>query len=83
LKDRYVEVIGLKNKDKDKLWRPYRETLTGGVTPTANSSDKTYNLFAQYKDTLKTIIEANKIYQGNKPVLTLKEHDFREREALI
>ena len=37
----------------------------------------------QYKDKLQTIIGAHKIYQGNKPVLTLKEIDFRAREALI
>lgn len=61
----------------------YRETFTGGVTPAAKPSDKTYNLFVQYKDKLQTIIGAHKIYQGNKPVLTLKEIDFRAREALI
>lgn len=37
----------------------------------------------QYKDKLQTIIGAHKIYQGNKPILTLKEIDFRAQEALI
>ncbi|HDB4891159.1 TPA: superantigen-like protein SSL12 [Staphylococcus aureus] len=83
LKDRYVDVFGLKDKDTDQLWWSYRETFTGGVTPAAKPSDKTYNLFVQYKDKLQTIIGAHKIYQGNKPVLTLKEIDFRAREALI
>ena len=35
----------------------------------------------QYKDKLQTIIGAHKIYQGNKPVLTLKEIDFRTRSV--
>ncbi|MCG7477576.1 superantigen-like protein SSL12 [Staphylococcus aureus] len=83
LKDRYVDVFGLKDKDTDQLWWSYRETFIGGVTPAAKPSDKTYNLFVQYKDKLQTIIGAHKIYQGNKPVLTLKEIDFRAREALI
>ncbi len=76
-------MFGLKDKDTDQLWWSYRETFTGGVTPAAKPSDKTYNLFVQYKDKLQTIIGAHKIYQGNKPVLTLKEIDFRAREALI
>ncbi len=41
LKDRYVDVFGLKDKDTDQLWWSYRETFTGGVTPAAKPSDKT------------------------------------------
>ncbi len=56
LKDRYVDVFGLKDKDTDQLWWSYRETFTGGVTP-AKPSDKTYNLFVNVtKDKLQTII---------------------------
>lgn len=83
LRDRYVDVFGLKDEDTSQLWWVYRDTFTGGVTPAASSSDKPYSLFVQYKDKLQTIIGAHKMYQGNKPILTLKEIDFRAREALI
>lgn len=83
LRDRYVDVFGLKGKDTRRLWWVYTDTFTGGVTPAASSSDKPYNIYVQYKDKLQTFIGAHKIYQGNKPVLTLKEIDFRVRESLI
>ncbi|HDJ1677465.1 TPA: superantigen-like protein [Staphylococcus aureus] len=83
LRDRYVDVFGLKDEDTSQLWWVYRDTFTGGVTPAASSSDKPYSLFVQYKDKLQTIIGAHKMYQGDKPILTLKEIDFRAREALI
>lgn len=83
LRDRYVDVFGLKDKDTRRLWWVYTDTFTGGVTPAASSSDKPYNIYVQYKDKLQTFIGAHKIYQGNKPVLTLKEIDFRVRESLI
>lgn len=76
LRDRYVDVFGLKDEDTSQLWWVYRDTFTGGVTPAASSSDKPYSLFVQYKDKLQTIIGAHKMYQGNKPILTLKEIDF-------
>ncbi len=41
----------------------YRETFTGGVTPAAKTSDKTYNLFCAIQQKLQTIIGAHKIYQ--------------------
>lgn len=83
LRNKYVDVFGLKDEDTSQLWWVYRDTFTGGVTPAASSSDKPYSLFVQYKDKLQTIIGAHKMYQGNKPILTLKEIDFRAREALI
>ncbi|HCZ5750077.1 superantigen-like protein SSL12 [Staphylococcus aureus] len=83
LRDRYVDVFGLKDEDTSQLWWVYRDTFTGGVTPAASPSDKPYSLFVQYKDKLQTIIGAHKMYQGNKPILTLKEIDFRARETLI
>ena len=75
--------VWFKDKDTRRLWWVYTDTFTGGVTPAASSSDKPYNIYVQYKDKLQTFIGAHKIYQGNKPVLTLKEIDFRVRESLI
>ncbi|UMT76661.1 superantigen-like protein SSL12 [Staphylococcus roterodami] len=83
LRDKYVDVFGLKDRETSQFWWSYRETFTGGVTPAASTSDKPYNIFVKYKDKLQTIIGAHKIYQGNKPILTLKELDFRARESLI
>ncbi len=83
LRDRYVDVFGLKDKETSQFWWSYQETFTGGVTPAAGPSDKPYKIFVQYKDKLQTIIGAHVIYRGNKPVLTLKELDFRVRESLI
>ncbi|CDR24133.1 superantigen-like protein SSL12 [Staphylococcus schweitzeri] len=83
LRDRYVDVFGLKDKDTDQLWWSYKETFTGGVTPAATTNDKHYKLYVTYKDKAKTFTGGIPIYKGNKPVLTLKELDFRVREALI
>ncbi|CAC5972206.1 exotoxin [Staphylococcus aureus] len=54
-----------------------------GVTPAATSSDKPYKLFLKYKDKQQTMIGGLEFYQGNKPVITLKELDFRVRQTLI
>ncbi|MCS5349649.1 superantigen-like protein SSL12 [Staphylococcus aureus] len=83
LRERYVDVFGLKDRETSQFWWSYQETFTGGITPAASSSDKPYNIFVKYKDKLQTIIGAHEIYRGNKPVLTLKELDFRARESLI
>ena len=56
LKDRYVDVFGLKDKDTDQLWWSYRETFTGGVTPAAKPSDKTYNLLCNTKINYKRLL---------------------------
>ena len=37
----------------------------------------------EYRDKQQTIIGGHEVYQGNKPVLTLKELDFRVRQTLI
>ena len=84
LRDRYVDVFGSqRDEDTSQLWWVYRDTFTGGVTPAASSSDKPYSLFCPIQDKLQTVIGAHKMYQGNKPILTLKEIDFRARVALI
>ncbi|MQH28655.1 superantigen-like protein, partial [Escherichia coli] len=51
--------------------------------PAATSSDKPYRLFLKYSDKQQTIIGGHEFYKGNKPVLTLKELDFRIRQTLI
>ncbi|HDE7068685.1 TPA: superantigen-like protein SSL12 [Staphylococcus aureus] len=83
LRDKYVDIFGIKDQETIDSYALSQETFTGGVTPAASSSDKPYNIYVQYKDKLQTFIGAHKIYQGNKPVLTLKEIDFRVRESLI
>lgn len=60
-----------------------QETFTGGVTPAAKPSDKHYKLNLTYKDKSGTFIGEHPFYTGNKPVLTLKEVDFRIRQTLI
>ncbi|HCD3413297.1 TPA: superantigen-like protein, partial [Staphylococcus aureus] len=69
-----------------ETWRTYmlaQETFTGGVTPAAKPSDKHYKLNLTYKDKSGTFIGEYPFYTGNKPVLTLKEVDFRIRQTLI
>lgn len=83
LRNKYVDIFGTKDEDTVEGYWTYDETFTGGVTPAATSSDKPYRLFLKYSDKQQTIIGGHEFYKGNKPVLTLKEIDFRAREALI
>ncbi len=53
-----------------------KRTFTGGVTPAATSNDKHYNPYVTYKDKAETFTGGFPVYEGNKPVLTLKELDF-------
>ena len=46
------------------------------VLPATTSSDKHYKLSLKYRDKLQTMIGGPEFYQGNKPVITLKELDF-------
>lgn len=73
----------LKTRIQWKGYWTYDETFTGGVTPAATSSDKHYKLSLKYRDKLQTMIGGLEFYQGNKPVITLKELDFRVRQTLI
>ncbi|CDR63243.1 TPA: superantigen-like protein SSL14 [Staphylococcus argenteus] len=83
LRDKYVDIFGTKDEETVEGYLTYDETFTGGVTPAATSSDKPYKLFVKYSDKQQTIIGGHEVYQGNKPVLTLKELDFRVRQTLI
>ncbi|MBO0929324.1 superantigen-like protein SSL14 [Staphylococcus sp. 30400_3112M30941] len=83
LRDKYVDIFGTKDEDTVEGYWTYDETFTGGVTPAATSSDKSYKLFVKYKDKQQSVIGGHEVYQGNKPVLTLKELDFRVRQTLI
>ena len=83
LRDKYVDIFGTKDEDTVEGYWTYDETFTGGVTPAATSSDKSYKLFLKYSDKQQTIIGGLEFYKGNKPVLTLKELDFRIRQTLI
>ncbi len=83
LRDKYVDIFGTKDEDTIEGYWTYDETFTGGVTPAATSSDKPYKLFLKYKDKQQTMIGGLEFYQGNKPVITLKELDFRVRQTLI
>ncbi|MGU3127025.1 hypothetical protein ACVXZZ_12735 [Staphylococcus aureus] len=51
-------------------------TFTGGVIPAATYNDKHYKLNVTYKDKAETFTRRSSVYEGNKPVLTLKELDF-------
>ncbi|NEE99322.1 superantigen-like protein [Staphylococcus aureus] len=55
----------------------------GNINQLRNKSDKPYRLFLKYSDKQQTIIGGHEFYKGNKPVLTLKELDFRIRQTLI
>ncbi len=83
LRDKYVDIFGTKDEDTVEGYWTYDETFTGGVTPAATSSDKHYKLSLKYRDKLQTMIGGLEFYQGNKPVITLKELDFRVRQTLI
>ena len=83
LRNKYVDIFGTKDEDTVEGYWTYDETFTGGVTPAATSSDKPYRLFLKYSDKQQTIIGGHEFYKGNKPVLTLKELDFRIRQTLI
>ncbi|HCZ8382156.1 TPA: superantigen-like protein SSL14 [Staphylococcus aureus] len=83
LRDKYVDIFGTKDEDTVEGYCTYDETFTGGVTPAATSSDKHYKLSLKYRDKLQTMIGGLEFYQGNKPVITLKELDFRVRQTLI
>ncbi|HDH4410768.1 TPA: superantigen-like protein SSL13 [Staphylococcus aureus] len=83
LRNKYVDIFALKDYE---TWRTYmlaQETFTGGVTPAAKPNDKHYKLNVTYKDKDETFIGGYPFYTGKKPVLTLKEVDFRIRQTLI
>lgn len=60
-----------------------KKRLSLDVTPAATSNDKHYKLNATYKDKAETFTGGFPVYEGNKPVLTLKELDFLIRQTLI
>ncbi|HCY6625728.1 TPA: superantigen-like protein SSL14 [Staphylococcus aureus] len=83
LRNKYVDIFGTKDEDTVEGYWTYDETFTGGVTPAATSNDKHYKLNVTYKDKAETFTGGFPVYEGNKPVLTLKELDFRIRQTLI
>ncbi|HCX3018928.1 TPA: superantigen-like protein SSL13 [Staphylococcus aureus] len=83
LRNKYVDIFALKDYETWHTYMLAQETFTGGVTPAATSSDKHYKLSLKYRDKLQTMIGGLEFYQGNKPVITLKEVDFRIRQTLI
>ncbi|HHV8920997.1 TPA: superantigen-like protein SSL14 [Staphylococcus aureus] len=83
LRDKYVDIFGTKDEDTEEGYFTYFDTFTGGVTPAATSADKHYKLNLTYKDKADTFTGGFPLYEGNKPVLTLKELDFRIRQSLI
>ena len=68
---------------KQKFLYASSRNIYWGVTPAATSADKNYTLNVSYKDAAKTFTGGYPLYSGNKPVLTLKELDFRIRQLLI
>ncbi|SUK47031.1 superantigen-like protein SSL13 [Staphylococcus aureus] len=83
LRNKYVDIFALKDYETWHTYMLAQETFTGGVTPAAKPSDKHYKLNLTYKDKSGTVIGGFPVYEGNKPVLTLKEVDFRIRQTLI
>ncbi len=81
----FTQESGLDLKDQETIdsFALSQETFTGGVTPAATSNDKHYKLNVTYKDKAETFTGGFPVYEGNKPVLTLKELDFRIRQTLI
>lgn len=78
-----VDIFGIKEQESIDSYALSQETFTGGVTPAATSNDKHYKLNVTYKDKAETFTGGFPIYKGNKPVITLKELDFRIRQTLI
>ncbi|UXV56803.1 superantigen-like protein SSL13 [Staphylococcus aureus] len=83
LRNKYVDIFALKDYETWHTYMLAQETFTGGVTPAAKPSDKHYKLNVTYKDKAGTFTGGFPVYEGNKPVLTLKEVDFRIRQTLI
>ncbi|HEH2565140.1 TPA: superantigen-like protein SSL13 [Staphylococcus aureus] len=83
LRDKYVDIFGIKDQETIDSYALSQETFTGGVTPAAKPNDKHYKLNVTYKDKDETFIGGYPFYTGNKPVLTLKEVDFHIRQTLI
>ncbi|OZY66645.1 superantigen-like protein SSL13, partial [Staphylococcus aureus] len=83
LRNKSVDIFGIKDQETIDSFALSQETFTGGVTPAATSNDKHYKLNVTYKDKAETFTGGFPVYEGNKPVLTLKELDFRIRQTLI
>ncbi|CDR19968.1 superantigen-like protein SSL13 [Staphylococcus argenteus] len=83
LRNKYVDIFGIKDAETKNSYMLAQEIFTGGVTPAATSADKNYTLNVSYKDAAETFTGGYPLYSGNKPVLTLKELDFRIRQLLI
>ena len=83
LRNKSVDIFGTKTKKTIDSFALSQETFTGGVTPAATSNNKHYKLNVTYKDKAETFTGGFPVYEGNKPVLTLKELDFRIRQTLI
>ncbi|WP_375794098.1 exotoxin beta-grasp domain-containing protein, partial [Staphylococcus aureus] len=83
LRDKYVDIFGTKDAETKNSYMLAQEIFTGGVTPAATSADKNYTLYVSYKDAAETFTGGYPLFSGNKPVLTLKELDFRIRQLLI
>ncbi|EOD7746488.1 TPA: superantigen-like protein SSL12 [Staphylococcus aureus] len=83
LRNSYVDVFGIQDQNTERYFWTYKETFTGGITPAATSANKHYKLNVSLKDKDGKVIGNYQFYNGNKPVLTLKEVDFRIRQTLI
>lgn len=84
LRNKQVDVFGIKDKPTSKYWWAYTEYFTGGVTPAANPSAPVYPINVTVK---KNAIVKNsfdiKAFETRKDKITLKELDFQIRKALI
>ncbi|ARJ51586.1 exotoxin beta-grasp domain-containing protein [Staphylococcus lutrae] len=82
LRNQYVDVFGLQDRPTHQFLWSYEDYFTGGITPAATAANKHYTLSLKLNKNGQTI-GVYQFYSGNKPVLTLKELDFRVRETLI
>lgn len=83
LRNKSVDIFGIKDQETIDSFALSQETFTGGVTPAATSNNKHYKLNVTYKDKAETFTGGFPVYEGNKPVFTLKELDFCIRQTLI
>ena len=87
LHEKHVDLFGLTDKDQTQHWWTYHDYYTGGITPAHKASDPErtlkFNIKKFYKNRNFTYTGSFEFFQTKKPVLTMKELDFRIREEAI
>ncbi|EGQ0541967.1 exotoxin beta-grasp domain-containing protein [Staphylococcus aureus] len=87
LNNKQVDVFGLKDRSTEKYFWSSVEHFTGGVTPAAQKNDPEHSLSTNVsvidnKQYIEYSYELSNFLKTKKQYITLKEIDFRIREAV-